>query len=46
MLNSKFFTAVIILTFLAVGAVVALQACEMNEYKLFDTLQQCFFPSN
>lgn len=28
----------IVLTFLAVGAAVAFQAIEMNEYELFETL--------
>ena len=45
MFNSKFFTAVIVLTFLAVGATVAFQVLEMQEYNLFNTLQQRFFPS-
>ena len=34
MFNSKFFTAVIGLTFLALGATVALQVLEMKEYNL------------
>ena len=38
MFNSKFFTVMIVLTFLAVGATVAFQAIEMNEYELFETL--------
>lgn len=45
MFNSKFFTAVIVLTFIALGAAVAFQALEMNEYNLFNTLQQRYFPS-
>ncbi|MBQ9753758.1 MAG: hypothetical protein IJV93_03290 [Lentisphaeria bacterium] len=45
MFNSKFFTAVIVLTFLALGATVAFQSLEMQEYNLFNTLQQRFFPS-
>lgn len=45
MFNSKFFTVVIVLTFLALGAAVAFQAMEMNDYNLFDTLQQRYFPS-
>ena len=45
MFNSKFFTAVIVLTFLALGATVALQVLEMKEYNLFNTLQQRYFPS-
>ena len=38
MFNSKFFTVMIVLTFLAVGATVAFQSIEMNEYGLFETL--------
>ena len=45
MFNSKFFTVVIVLTFLALGATVALQALEMKEYNLFNILQQRYFPS-
>lgn len=45
MLNSKFFTIIIALTFLALGAAVAFQSLEMQEYNLFNTLQQRFFPS-
>ena len=45
MFNSKFFTAVIGLTFLALGATVALQVLEMKEYNLFNILQQRYFPS-
>ena len=45
MFNSKFFTVVIVLTFLALGAAVAFQAMEMNDYNLFNTLQQRYFPS-
>ena len=45
MFNSKFFTAVIVLTFIALGSAVAFQALEMNEYNLFNTLQQRYFPS-
>lgn len=42
MLNSKFFTTMIVLTFLAVGACVAFQALEMKDYNLFETLQVRF----
>ena len=45
MFNSKFFTVVIGLSFVALGAAVAFQALEMNEYNLFNTLQQRYFPS-
>ncbi|MBO5791669.1 MAG: hypothetical protein J6S54_04270 [Lentisphaeria bacterium] len=45
MFNSKFFTVVIVLSFVALGAAVAFQALEMNEYNLFNTLQQRYFPS-
>ena len=45
MFNSKFFTVMIVLTFLALGAAVAFQVLEMNEYQLFETLQERFFPS-
>ena len=45
MFNSKLFTAIIAITFLALGATVAFQVLEMNEYKLFETLQERFFPS-
>ena len=45
MFNSKFITVVIFLTFLALGATVAFQAMEMNDYNLFNTLQQRYFPS-
>ena len=45
MFNSRFFTAVVVLTFLALGAAVYFQAMEMQEYNLFNTLQQRFFPS-
>ena len=45
MFNSKFFTAVIGLTFLALGATVALQVLEKKEYNLFNILQQRYFPS-
>ena len=45
MFNSKFFTAVTLLTFISLGAAVAFQVLEMNDYNLFYTLQQRFFPS-
>lgn len=45
MFNSKFFTVVIVLTFVALGATVAFQVLEMKDYNLFNTLQQRFFPS-
>ena len=45
MFNSKFFTVMIVLTFLTLGATVALQVLEMNEYQLFEILQERFFPS-
>ncbi|MBR7139982.1 MAG: hypothetical protein IKD44_10590 [Lentisphaeria bacterium] len=45
MFNSKFFTAVIVLTFVALGATVTFQVLEMKEYNLFNTLQQRYFPS-
>ena len=45
MFNSKFFTVVIVLSFVALGAAVAFHALEMNEYNLFNTLQQRYFPS-
>lgn len=38
MFNSKFFTVMIILTFLAMGATVTFQALEMSEYNLFNTM--------
>ena len=42
MLNSKFFTVMIILTLLFAAATVALQVLEMNDYELFQTLLQRF----
>jgi hypothetical protein len=45
MFNSKFFTVMIVLTFLVLGGAVALQVLEMNEYNLFETLQERYFPS-
>ena len=38
MLNSKFFTIMILATLLLAGAAVAFQVLEMNEYDLFRTL--------
>ena len=38
MFNSKFFTVVIVLTFLAMAATATFQALEMYDYSLFDTL--------
>ncbi len=38
MFNSKFFTVMIVLSFLAVAASVAFQALEMHEYNLFNTM--------
>ena len=38
MFNSKFFTGVIIVSFLAMAATVAFQVLEMNEYNLFSTM--------
>jgi hypothetical protein len=45
MFNSKFFTVVVVLTFLALGAAVTFQALEMQEYNLWNTLQARFFPA-
>ena len=45
MFNSKLFTVMIVLTFLVLGGAVALQVLEMNEYNLFETLQERYFPS-
>ena len=42
MFNSKFFTVVVVLTFLALGAAVAFQVLEMQEYNLFNTLIERF----
>ena len=38
MFNSKFFTGVIIVSFLAMAATVAFQVLEMNECNLFSTM--------
>jgi len=38
MLNSKFFTVMIILTLLAAAATVTFQVLEMNSYELFQTM--------
>ena len=45
MFNSKMFTVVLLLTVLALGAVVTFQALEMQEYNLWNTLQARFFPA-
>ena len=45
MFNSKFFTVIVVLTFLAIGAAVTFQALEMQEYNLWNTLQARFFPA-
>lgn len=42
MLNSKFFTVMLVLTLTSAAAVVALQALEMLEYDLFRTLMVRF----
>jgi len=42
MLNSKFFTVMLALTLLSAAAVVTLQALEMVEYSLFETLMVKF----
>jgi len=38
MFNSKFFTVVIALTFIAVAAIVTFQVIEMCDYNLFQTM--------
>ena len=38
MFNSKFFTGVIIVSFLAMAATVAFQVLEKNEYNLITTM--------
>ncbi len=38
MFDSKFFTIMILLTFLVLGTVVAFQVLEMNDYELFQTM--------
>jgi len=38
MFNSKFFTGVIVLTFLAMAATVVFQTMEMNDYHVFQTM--------
>ena len=38
MFHSKFFTVVIVLTFLAMAATVVFQTMEMNDYNLFHTI--------
>lgn len=42
MWKSTFFTVMIVLTFLAVGATVALQAIEMKDYGLITMLLEKF----
>ena len=37
MFNSKFFTVMIVLTFLAMVATVVFQSVEMSDYNLFNT---------
>ena len=43
MWKSKFFTVMIVLTFLAVGAALAFQVLEMRDYGLLETLPKRFF---
>ena len=38
MFNSKFFTVMIVLTFVAMAAVVTFQVLEMCDYTLFETM--------
>jgi len=38
MFKSKFFTVMIVLTFIAMAATVTFQVLEMIDYKLFNTL--------
>ncbi len=38
MFNSKFYTVMIVLTFVMVGAAVAFQILEMQEYDLINTI--------
>ena len=45
MFTSKIFSAILVVTFLALGAAVAFQVLEMNDYQLFEILQERFFPS-
>lgn len=45
MFNSKFFTVIIVLTLLSLGAGLTFQALEMTDYELWETLQQRFFAS-
>lgn len=42
MWKSTFFTVMIVITFLAVGATVALQAFEMKEYGLIEKFMKQF----
>ncbi len=46
MFNSKSFTVIIILTMLTLGAAVALQFMEMQEYNLVEKLYRKYFASN
>ena len=43
MLNSKFFTVMIMQTLLFAAAAVTLQALEMDAYSLFEILKNRFF---
>ena len=43
MWKSKFFTVMIILTFLAIVATLAFQVLEMRDYSLLETLPKRFF---
>jgi hypothetical protein len=43
MWKSKFFTVMIILTFLAIAATLAFQVLEMRDYSLLETLPKRFF---
>ena len=44
MLKSKYFMIVMILSCIMLGAGVAFNAMEMQDYNLWNTLQQRFFP--
>ncbi len=43
MFNSRLFTAIMVLTTLALIALAAFQCLEMKEYDLFNTLKERFF---
>ena len=43
MWKSKFFTVMIILTFLAISATLAFQVLEMRDYSLLENLPKRFF---